>query len=138
MTGHARITVGRVKIDRIPEYFLDRYDQEIAAWAMNAAKINPKVDDKGRLTESVKTFILREGEFSKPSPQEDQGAELLAVRLIARFSAKGVHIAPASEMDENLIANHCQKMQLLGVPARARLIEPARPGLPFLPNIRRA
>lgn len=118
------ITIGRVKIDRVPDYFLERYDAEIAAWAKNFEKIGP-----------VKTFVLREGHFADPSPNEEQGAELIAVKLIAKMSRKGVEIEPLTKRDGELIRKHCAKMQLRGVPARARLREPVRPGLPFFPTI---
>lgn len=118
------ITMGRVKIDRIPDYFLERYDDEIAAWAQNFAKIGP-----------IKAIILREGNFADLSPNEEQGAELIQVRLLARMSGKGVEIEPFTHRDERLIANHCQKMQRHGVPARAILKEPPRPWLPFMPTV---
>lgn len=118
------ITVGRVKIDRIPDYFLERYDGEIAAWAQNFAKIGP-----------IKGIVLKEGHYADPSPDPEQGAELIQVRLLARMSRKGVEIEPFTKRDEEMIAKHCTKMQMLGVPSRARLIEPVRPGLPFMPTI---
>lgn len=121
------ITVGRVKFERIPDYFLERYDTEIAAWAENFAKIGP-----------VKSFVLREGYFSKSSPNEEQGAELIQVKLIARMSRKGVEIEPFTKRDEEQISKHCTKMQLLGVPSRAILKEPPRPWLPFMPAMGRA
>jgi len=118
------IRIGRVKFNDVPDYFLDRYDDEIAAWANNFAKIGP-----------VKSFVLREGPFADPSPNEEQGAELIVVRLIARMSRKGVEIEPYRERDRRNIARHCEKMQKFGVPARARLIEPDRPWLPFMPKV---
>jgi len=120
------ITVGRVKHDRIPEYFLARYDLEIAAWAQNFAKIGP-----------VKSFILREGYFADLSPNEEQGAQLIQVKLFCRMSRKGVEIAPYTQRDEELIVKHCAKMERLRVPARAILKEPDRPWLPFMPSIER-
>lgn len=118
------ITVGRVKIDRIPDYFMARYDSEIAAWANNFDKIGP-----------VKAIVLREGHFSDPSPDEEQGAQLIQVRLLARISRKGVEIEPYTKRDEELIAKHCAKMERLKVPANAVLKEPPRPWLPFMPTI---
>lgn len=118
------IRLGRVKIDRIPDYFLERYDDEIAAWAQNFAKVGP-----------IKSFVLKEGHFADPSPDEEQGAQLIAVRLLARMSRKGVEIEPLTKRDEELIAKHCLKMQRLGVPARAILKEPPRPWLPFMPTV---
>lgn len=117
------ITVGRVKISRIPDYFMERYDGEIAAWARNFEKIGP-----------IKAIVLKEGSFAALSPNEAQGAELLQVRLIARMSRRGVEIEPFTKRDEELIAKHCQKMRRAGVPSRARLVEPVRPWLPFMPD----
>lgn len=118
------ITVGRVKIDRIPDYFMERYDFEIAAWANNFDKIGP-----------IKSIVLREGPFSDPSPDEEMGPVLLQVRLLARMSRKGVEIEPFTKQDEMLIARHCEKMRRLKVPARAHFKEPERPWLPFMPTV---
>lgn len=118
------IRVGRVKIDGIPDYFLEKYDQEIAAWAQNFAKIGP-----------VKSFILREGQLSDPSPDPEMGAQLIQVKLIAKMSRKGVEIAPYTERDRTLIALHCEKMQRARVPSNVVLPEPARPWLPFMPKV---
>lgn len=118
------ITVGRVKISRIPDYFLERYDAEIAAWAANFAKVGP-----------VKAFVLREGSLADPSPREEYGPQLIQVRLIAKMSRRGVEIEPKTPRDETLIALHCEKLQRAGVPARARLVEPPRPWVPFAPGI---
>jgi hypothetical protein len=121
------ITVGRVKVDRIPDYFMIRYDDEIVAWAANFAKIGP-----------VKSIVLREGHLSEVSPNEEQGAELLQVRLLAKMSRRGVEIEPYTKRDEEVIARHCAKMQRLRVDARAVLREPERPWLPFMPRIGKA
>lgn len=118
------LTIGRVKIEDIPEYFLEKYDTEIAAWASNFEKIGP-----------VKAFVLREGGLSDLSPNPEQGAVLIQVKLIAKLSRKGVEIKPATERDRTLIALHCEKLQRAGVPARAVLEEPARPWLPFMPSV---
>lgn len=118
------ITMGTVKIDRIPEFFLSRYDHEIAAWASNFAKIGP-----------VKSFILKEGHLAKPSPDPEHGAELLQVKLIAKMSRKGVEISPHTPRDETLIALHCEKLSRAGIGSKTFTPEPTRPGLPFFPNI---
>lgn len=118
------IRVGRVKITDVPEYFMCRYDDEIAAWAGNFAKVGP-----------VKSFVLREGSFADLSPDPEQGAVLIVVRLWARLSRRGVEISPYTERDRTLIALHCEKMQRSGVPARAILKEPPRPWLPFMPTM---
>lgn len=117
------ITIGRVKVDRIPDYFLERYDGEIAAWAENFAKVGP-----------VKQIVLREGGLADLSPVEEQGAVLVAVKLIARMSRRGVEIEPLTERDAAMIRVHCEKMQRAGVPARAVLVEPERPWVPFMPS----
>jgi hypothetical protein len=118
------ITIGRVTVNRIPDYFMERYDEEIAAWAQNFAKIG-----------AVKSVVLKEGYFADLSPNEEQGAVLRQVRLIARMSRKGVEIEPLTKEDERLIANHCQKMKRAGVHPRMVLAEPERPWLPFMPTI---
>jgi hypothetical protein len=118
------ISVGRIKIDRIPDFFLERYDRELAAWAANFDKIGP-----------VKTFVLREGHLANPSPAEDQGAELIAVKLIAKMSRKGVEISPFTKRDETLIALHCEKLRRAGLGSKQFTREPDRPGLPFFPTI---
>jgi len=117
------LTIGRVKIERIPDYFLERYDDEIAAWAQNFAKVGP-----------VKSFVLREGYLADISPREEYGAQLVAVKLIARLSRKGVEISPFTKRDETLIALHCEKLQRAGVKPRMVLAEPPRPFLPFMPD----
>ena len=118
------ISIGRVKIDRIPDFFLERYDQEIAAWANNFDKIGP-----------VKSFILREGHLANPSPDPEQGAELIQVKLIAKMSRKGVEITPYTQRDQTLIWLHCEKLQRAGLGSKQFTKEPVRPGLPFLPTI---
>lgn len=118
------ITMGRVKIDGIPEYFLERYDQEIAAWAQNFEKIGP-----------VKSFILKEGHLARPSPDPEQGAELIQVKLIAKMSRKGVEIGPYTPRDKTMIWLHCEKLQRAGMGSRTFTAEPPRPGLPMFPTI---
>ena len=118
------ISIGRVKIDRIPDFFLERYDSEIAAWAQNFEKIGP-----------VKSFILKEGHMAASSPDPEQGAELIQVKLIAKMSRKGVEISPYTPRDETMIALHCEKMSRAGFKSKTFTPEPPRPGLPFLPNI---
>lgn len=119
------ITVGQVKFDRIPDYFLERYDREIAAWAENFVKIGP-----------VKSFVLREGHLAAPSPNPEQGAELIQVKLIARLSRKGVEISPLEPRDETLIALHCEKMERGGLGSKQYTPEPERPWIPFMPSIK--
>lgn len=113
--------------DRIPDWFVERYDSEICAWAANFSKIGP-----------IKHIVLREGHLSDSSPDPEQGPVLLRVGLIAKMERlrDRVTIAPADEQSEMLIAKHCEKMQRLKVHPRMVLKEPPRPGLPFLPNIK--
>lgn len=122
--GPGEIRVGRVKIRRIPDYFMERYDREIGLWAQNFAKIGP-----------VKSIVLREGYLADLSPNEEQGAQLIQVKLIAKMSGRGVEIEPLTRRDETLIALHCEKLQGAGIPAGMVLIEPERPWLPFMPRI---
>lgn len=119
------ITIGRIKIDRIPDYFLERYDAEIAAWANNFQKIGP-----------VKSFVLREGHLADSSPNVEQGAELIQVKLIAKLSRGGVEISPLEQRDELLIALHCEKMERAGLRSRQFTPEPARPWVPFMPTMK--
>lgn len=113
----------------LPDYFVKRYGLELREWGRNFSKIG-----------MVKTIVLREGVLSDMSPDPEQGAVLLGVKL--RASIEGlkndemmIEISPASEQDERVIANHVQKMTEIGIPARAELVEPPRPGMPFMPTI---
>jgi len=108
----------------VPDYFVARYFLELAAWAKNFKKIGP-----------VKSIVLREGFYSDWSPDEEQGAELIAVKLVAKRGKRWVEVAAYRERDRRNILNHCQKMLDLGIPPGARLIEPPRPWLPFMPKI---
>jgi hypothetical protein len=112
--------------ERIPDYFIERYNDELCAWGKNFAKIGV-----------VKSIMLREGVFSDSSPNEEQGAKLMVVRLLARMSrqSRRVTVCPFSDMDEQLIAKHCEKMARLNISPRALLSEPKRPWLPFMPRI---
>jgi hypothetical protein len=112
--------------DRIPDYFVERYNAELCAWGANFSKVGP-----------VKAIILREGQFADPSPDEEQGAVLLQVRLLARYERlkDRMTVEPYTGQDEMLIARHCEKMTRLKVHPRALLVEPERPWLPFMPKI---
>jgi hypothetical protein len=115
--------------DRIPEFFVVRYDDEMQAWARNFGKVGP-----------VKQFVLKEGPFADLSPNPEQGAVLIAVKLIAKMSEKAgkVEVSPLSERDEMLIAKHCEKMVRLNIHPRKFWKEPERPWLPFMPTVGRA
>lgn len=112
----------------IPDYFVHRYASELRAWAANFKKIG-----------LIKTIVLREGGLSDLSPNEEQGAVLIGVKLLAkidRLQGDDLQIcaSAASEQDEMLIRKHCEKMQRNKVPAGMVLVEPPRPGIPFLPD----
>jgi hypothetical protein len=132
--------MARTIFERVPEYFIERYDDEMRNWGRNFQKI-------GR----VKAFILREGVFADPSPDPELGPVLLQVKLRARVTgserkkvdglmrevASEVTVCPASDADEQKIRDHCQKMVRFGVPARTPgkvLTELPRAGLPFMPT----
>ena len=110
----------------LPDYFVDRYDEELKAWGENFQKIGP-----------VKSIVLKEGMWAAPSPDPEQGAILIGVKLIAKISTqtKSVTISPYTEEDERKIRQHCERMQRDGVPARLFTKEPPRPWLPFMPTI---
>ena len=110
----------------VPDYFVARYFSELVAWAKNFTKIGV-----------IKSIVLREGYYSESSPDEEQGAELIVVKLIAKRGLRFVEVAPYRERDRRNITNHCQKMRDLDIPPTAKLIEPPRPWLPFMPTIER-
>jgi hypothetical protein len=112
--------------ERIPEYFVERYDEEIRAWAANFKAIGP-----------VKSIVLKEGRLSDVSPDEQAGAVLRQVKLIAKMERwrDRVTITPYEQDDERMIANHCEKMEKSNWPARLFDKEPARPWIPFMPTI---
>jgi hypothetical protein len=118
--------------DRIPEYFVLRYGYELREWGRNLKKIG-----------LVKTIVLREGNLSDISPEPEQGAVLLGVKLAARIERLGgdvlqLVISPMTEQDERIIRKHCEKMQKVGIKPQAQLVEPPRPGMPFMPTVSNA
>ena len=112
--------------EKIPDFFIERYDEELQAWGKNFRAIGP-----------VKTFVLKEGHFADISPDPELGAVLLGCRLIARmergFTGRPpkMTVSPFDERDERIIANHCEKMIKLGIHPRQFWKEPPRPGMPF-------
>jgi hypothetical protein len=110
-------------IKHIPEYFLQRYQREFAAWAatLQTGEFNPR-----------RLFVFREGGAAECSPDPEQGPQLLGAWLLCKISRAGVEIEPFSERDREAIAKHCARMQRAGIAADAELVEPARPGIPGL------
>ena len=112
--------------DNIPDFFVERYNEEIEAWAANFSKVGP-----------VKQVILKEGPFADVSPDPEQGAVLIGVKLIAKMErVRGrVTVSPMGERDEELIRKHCDKMVRLNIHPRKFWKEPERPWLPFMPTV---
>lgn len=113
----------------IPDYFVERYGFELREWGRNLKKIGLK-----------KHIILREGTLSDLSPNEEQGAVLLQVSLVAdveRYKNDQLKliIKPETDQDDMLIRKHCEKLQKAGIAAVAQLVEPERPWMPFMPTI---
>lgn len=82
----------------------------------------------------MKSIVLREGYLADLSPDPEQGAQLIQVKLKCQPWSGGVEISPLEERDEALIELHCDKMRGAGIPASLKLVEPARPWLPFMPS----
>lgn len=120
------ITCGSVKFIDIPEFFLERYTDEINAWADHIGKIGV-----------VKAFVLREGHLADLSPNPEQGAVLIQVKLMCKAAKRGVEIFPLTEQDKTLIALHCEKLTRAGVGSRIFTPEPPRPWIPFMPSLAR-
>ncbi len=113
----------------LPDYFVERYGLELREWGRNFSRIG-----------LVKTIVLREGTLSDLSPDAEQGAVLLGVKLEAKIERlrndeMKIVISPQTEKDEGIIARHVEKMTRVGIPARAQLVEPPRPGMPFMPTV---
>jgi hypothetical protein len=115
----------------IPDFFIERYNEEMEAWGANFQKIG-----------AVKSFVLKEGHWAEPSPDPEQGPTLIQVKLRATVVRNGfsterakVIVEPDTEEDDQKIRRHCERMQGLGVPSRLFTPEPPRPWLPFMPKI---
>jgi hypothetical protein len=108
----------------IPDYFLERYREEFAAWAAQIPYGGFK---------PTRLFVFKEGDVAESSPDPEQGKQLLGAWLLAKVSRKGIEIEPLSERDKEAIIKHCARMQAAGIPASARLREPERPGIPVIP-----
>lgn len=112
----------------VPDYFVQRYQDELRAWAANLKKIG-----------LTKHIILREGIFSDPSPDEELGAQLIQIELkakIERIDGDELRIVVSASDDEHerRIKKHCEKLQRKKIPAGMVLVEPPRPGIPFMPD----
>jgi hypothetical protein len=116
------ISLGKWRID-VPEYFVARYFHEFVKWAgqIGTGEFQP-----------TRLFVFNEGALAKDSPDPEQGKELLGAWLFAKIGARTIECAPYREHDRDLIKRHCSRMQLFGVRARDRLVEPPRPGIPGL------
>ena len=112
------------EIRDIPLYFLERYQDEFNAWAAQipTGEFHP-----------LRLFTFNEGDVAPWSPDREQGRQLLGAWLFARLSRRGVEIEPYREQDREAIFKHCERLQHAGIPARARLAEPPRPGIPVIP-----
>lgn len=117
--------------ERVPDWFIERYDDEMHKWGMNWRKVNYNPDDET----SVHSIMLREGQLSDSSPDPKQGPELIFVKLIGKRFGSTMYVSPLTERDERLIALHCEKMERLKVSPRLVLPEPLRPWLPFMPTV---
>ena len=108
-------------IKNIPEYFLQRYQDEFLTWAAQipTGEFHP-----------LRLFTFNEGEVAPWSPDREQGKQLLGAWLFAKLSRYGVEIEPYRESDKEAIFKHCERMIRAGIPARAKLAEPPRPGIP--------
>lgn len=120
------ITHGSVRFIDIPEYFLERYSDEINAWSENVRKIGLE-----------KSFFLREGYLAELSPDPELGAQMIIVKLRLRPwpLRNGIEVFPASDRDRELIERHVEKLRKAGLPSNAFLQEPPRPWLPFVPDV---
>jgi len=110
----------------IPDYFLERYREEFAAWAAQIPYGGFK---------PTRLFVFREGDIAEASPDPEQGKQLLGAWLLARVSRKGIEIEPLTERDKEAIYKHCARMQAARIPANAQLREPERPGIPVIPGL---
>lgn len=114
--------------ERIPDYFVERYAKELGLWGQNLKKIG-----------LTKHIVLNEGTLADVSPDEEMGAVLIRVTLKAEVERLAqdrlrLVISPCDERDERMIRIHCEKMQRNNIPAKVELVEPERPGIPFMPD----
>lgn len=119
------ITHGCVRFIDLPEYFLERYSDEIVGWSNNLRKVG-----------LVHRIFLREGYLSDLSPDAELGAQMLCVELRCRPwpGGPGIEVMPHTERDRAMIERHVEKLQKARLPSNAVLQEPPRPWLPFVPD----
>lgn len=112
--------------EKIPDFFVERYDEELQAWGHNFGKVGP-----------VKAIVLKEGPFADESPDPSVGPVLIQVKLLARMEREKVRVtvAPLGEEDEAKIRRHCEKLVRLGVHPRQFWKEAPRAWLPFMPTL---
>lgn len=136
-----------VRFKRVPDWFVKHYQEQLGDWAKNIRSINQSNQADG-LPPNTKRIILREGTFADVSPDPTMGPVTIQVTLhmkvsksegkmigdVYRETAAEVIITPYSEHDEALIRQHVSKMERLRIDPVKRLIEPARAGIPFMPN----
>lgn len=113
----------------VPEYFVNRYQAELRAWAANLKRVGTE-----------KHVVLREGNQADMSPDPELGAQLIQVTLkckIERIQGDELQIvvSAADEEQEWLIRRHCEKLEKQGIPPGMALVEPERPFVPFMPTI---
>lgn len=117
-----------IDMDRLPAFFAERYWEEIEVWIQHRPKIG-----------ADKHIILKEAPFADPSPNEELGPVLRRVTLTSsvvrgRGGVK-IRVEPASDHDDWMIRQHCEKMVRHGVRPRQFAKEAPRPFVPFVPRI---
>jgi hypothetical protein len=116
------VRLGKWQLD-LPEYFVARYFHEFVKWAQTVPTLE---------FEPTRFITFLEGDFAERSPDPEQGKKLYGAWLFAKTGAHFVECEPYREQDRDKIRKHCARMQLFGVRARDRLVEPPRPGIPGL------
>lgn len=120
------ITLGKWRFD-LPHYFVARYFHELRKWAeqIPTGEFKP-----------TRLIVFNEGALTDDSPDPEQGKQLLGAWLFAKIGKRSIECTPYREHDRDLIRRHCAKMELHGIKARDRLVEPPRPGIPGLSGFR--
>ena len=119
-----------IKIEPValPAFFLERYWEEIEVWVQQ----RPRAGEDHHV-------VLKEAPFADVSPNIDVGPVLRRVKLTSRVFRRGptivCEIMAASEHDERMILQHCEKMIRRGVRPRQFTLEAPRAYVPFMPRI---